>query len=107
VPSITRRIATERDRSCVIPLHQRLRALKSLNNGSGCTPSAALSIFGSATPNDPWAAARLQEEDKEEHAAAAAEEQPQPAPATLRADDVLPPSAGATKHYSRAMLHVT
>ena len=105
MPIITHHIATERDRSCVIPLHQRLRALKSLNNGSGCTPSAALSIFSSATPNDPWAAARLQEE--EEHAAVAAEEQPQPAPATLRADDVLPPSAGAATHHSQAMLHVT
>ena len=50
---------TEKDRSCAIPLHQRLRALKSLNSGSG----TAHSIFGSAAPNDPWATALVQEDE--------------------------------------------
>lgn len=91
----------------MIPLHQRLRALKSLNGGGGSsTPSAALSIFGSAAPNDPWATARLQEE--EEQAASAAKEQPLPAPATLRADDSAAPcAAGAALRSWQAVYLVT
>ena len=88
----------------MIPLHQRLRALKSLNGGGGSTPSAALSIFGSAAPNDPWATARLQEEEEQ----SAAEKQPLPAPATLRADDSAAPcAAGAALRSWQAMCLVT
>jgi hypothetical protein len=60
---LTRQAATDKDRSCVIPLHQRLRALKSLNSSSSSSSSAtALSIFGSTTPNNPWSTSFLQED---------------------------------------------
>jgi hypothetical protein len=85
----------EKDRSCAIPLHQRLRALKSLNNGSSA--STAHTIFGSTAPNDPWATALVQEQEvggAADHSHnKSREEQPPVAPAPI-ADDAAP-SAGA------------
>jgi hypothetical protein len=56
---VTHHAVAEKDRSCAVPLHQRLRALKSL--GDGTAPSAAHTIFGCTERNDPWATAEVHE----------------------------------------------
>ena len=88
---MTHHAVAEKDRSCAVPLHQRLRALKSL--GDGTAPSAAHTIFGCTERNDPWATAEVHEAAGEGARRQPSDERPLPPPLAELAHAA--PSAGS------------